>query len=203
MSQKQKDPASLAENRASLIGRDGGIRTHDHLNPIQVLYQTEPHPEESRPKARFPMAGIIYLKGADFVNESEAMPAFSVFIPHFPGHLRIAPHRISDFPAGDFIFCARAAFHGRLIHPQRKPKCSKSPPSKNIASNTNLKFPPPCAKALRRSKWLKANRPSPPRIGMSSVKVARTPTAPLCFPSKAVKPPARPTPGLPGHCASA
>ncbi len=27
-----------------LIGRDGGIRTHDHLNPIQVLYQTEPHP---------------------------------------------------------------------------------------------------------------------------------------------------------------
>ncbi len=28
-----------------LFGRDERIRTFDHLNPIQVLYQTEPHPE--------------------------------------------------------------------------------------------------------------------------------------------------------------
>ena len=27
------------------LGRSDWIRTSGHLNPIQVLYQTEPHPE--------------------------------------------------------------------------------------------------------------------------------------------------------------
>ena len=30
---------------AKCLGRSDWIRTSGHLNPIQVLYQTEPHPE--------------------------------------------------------------------------------------------------------------------------------------------------------------
>ncbi len=32
-------------------GRDGEIRTHDHLNPIQVRYQTAPRPDRSESTA--------------------------------------------------------------------------------------------------------------------------------------------------------
>jgi hypothetical protein len=59
------------ENRAFKVGRDGGIRTHDHLNPIQVLYQTEPHPDTGAiadAPASSPADGIIYLKGRLSVN---------------------------------------------------------------------------------------------------------------------------------------
>ncbi len=32
----------------SCFGRSDWIRTSGHLNPIQVLYQTEPHPDTTK-----------------------------------------------------------------------------------------------------------------------------------------------------------
>ncbi len=33
--------------KVKYLGRSDWIRTSGHLNPIQVLYQTEPHPEST------------------------------------------------------------------------------------------------------------------------------------------------------------
>jgi hypothetical protein len=50
---ERKNPGLSCERPGFRNGRDGGIRTHDHLNPIQVLYQTEPHPEENPSEEAF------------------------------------------------------------------------------------------------------------------------------------------------------
>src|SRR5213596_1622223 len=62
-----------------LDGRDGGIRTRDPLNPIQVRYQTAPRPDrrrafeqgrlcmsngERRDEGRFLVAALLGMTGA-------------------------------------------------------------------------------------------------------------------------------------------
>ena len=42
---KSNGPHCCGPLRADLIGRDGGIRTHDPLTPSQVRYQAALHPE--------------------------------------------------------------------------------------------------------------------------------------------------------------
>ena len=41
------DEEASAGNLGGLVGRDAGIRTRDPLNPIQVRYQTAPHPDRN------------------------------------------------------------------------------------------------------------------------------------------------------------
>ena len=79
--------------RAQLVGRGGEIRTHDPLNPIQVLYQTEPRPVDVGAGNPISLASYGFARRAtasDFVLvTSLAAPAFG-WVPLLGRKLRHA-----------------------------------------------------------------------------------------------------------------